>query len=175
MEVLFKEYETLRAEILTAMNSRNSILSFGLAVIGAIFAASIATFKNTSDNLLSSLILIFLVPLINSFVLFIWLGEYQRMQRAGKFISELEQRINTEAKSTLLTWETELRKQRLHMSYPYDTTVLLITMLSLTSIIFGLITTPLSICYKYLFVGIAILFNLSLYTYFYKKMIKIRS
>ena len=42
IEIMLKEYETLRQEVLAAMSNRNSILSFGLATIGAIFTASIA-------------------------------------------------------------------------------------------------------------------------------------
>jgi len=48
-DVMLKEYETLRQEILTAMGSRNSVLSFGLATIGAILTASLAT--QTGSNL----------------------------------------------------------------------------------------------------------------------------
>lgn len=148
IEIMLKEYETLRQEILTAMSSRNSILSFGLATIGAIFTAGIAAYTADTYSLLSSLMLMLAVPAISTFVLFIWLGEYQRMQRAGKFLVDIERRINEEASKELLTWETHLRAQRRHMKYPYNTTVMLLTVISVISLAIGLVTIELSISIK---------------------------
>lgn len=143
-DILLKEYETLRQEILAAMSGRNSILSFGLATIGAIFTASLATQTGSTPSLLSSLILELAVPAISVFVLFIWLGEYQRMQRAGKFLVGLEKRINEIASKELLTWETVLRSKQSHMKYPYNTTVLLLTLISVLSQIIGFVTMGIS-------------------------------
>lgn len=143
-DVMLKEYETLRQEILTAMGSRNSILSFGLATIGAIFTASLATQTGNTPSLLASLILELGVPAISAFVLFMWLGEYQRMQRAGKFLVGLEKRINESVSSELLSWETSLRAERKHMKYPYNTTVMLLILISALSQIIGLVTMGIS-------------------------------
>ena len=85
-EVLFKEYETLRNEILTAMTARNSILSFGLATVGVLFTGAAAVFVVQQKAVLPALVLMLVAPIICIFVLFIWLGEYQRMHRAGRFI-----------------------------------------------------------------------------------------
>jgi hypothetical protein len=144
VQVLLEEYKTLRQEILTAMANRNSILSFGQASIGAIFTASIVTYKTANYSVFSSLSLIFLIPTVVSFILFMWIGEYQRMQRAGKFLAQLEERINDESKQILLSWETSLRTNRLHMKYPYDTTVLLLTLISTVSVLIGLYSLHLS-------------------------------
>lgn len=103
IEILIKEYETLRQEILSTMNSRISILSFGLGTIGAIFTASIAIYVTSNNIILPSLTLSLAIPFICNFVLFMWLGEYQRMQRAGQFLVGLEKRINDEASKPLLT------------------------------------------------------------------------
>jgi|CXWL01.1.fsa_nt_gi hypothetical protein len=143
-DILLKEYETLRQEILVAMSSRNSVLSFGLATIGAIFTASLATQTGATPSLLSSLILELGVPAISIFVLFMWLGEYQRMQRAGKFLVGIEKRINDIASKELLTWETSLRAKRGHMKYPYNTTVLLLALISALSQIIGFVTMGIS-------------------------------
>ncbi len=145
IDVMLKEYEALRAEILVTMNARISVLSFGLATIGLIFTASVAASVSGSNpvpdnNPLPGVMLILAVPAITDFVLFIWLGEYQRMQRAGRFLVDLEHRINDKAKENLLTWETQLRNQRSHMKYPYNTTVMLLIAISLISLVMGLIT-----------------------------------
>lgn len=173
-EIILKEYETIRQEILTSMNNRVSILSFGLAIIGAIFTASIAVFTTSSYSLLSSLMLIFAVPAINSFVLFMWLGEYQRMQRAGRFLVDLEDRINKIASSTLLTWETNLREQRLHMKYPYDTTVMLLTVISLISVCLGLVTLPFSSTTKWIIGSVGGILHLVLYKYAVHNIARLR-
>ncbi len=142
--ILLEEYQTLRQEVMAAMGSRNSILSFGLAIIGAIFTASIATQTSTTTSLLASLILVLIVPLISVSILFMWLGEYHRMQRAGKFLADLEEKVNEAASKELLTWESHLRDERHHMTYPYNTTVLLLALISLASLIIGLFTMQLS-------------------------------
>lgn len=137
---MLKEYETLRQESLNTINNRNTILSFGLATIGAIFVGSIVTYSTGTYLLISGLLLIIVIPVISIFVLFIWLGEYERMQRAGRFLVELERKINKEASKELLTWETRLRKNKSHMKYPYNATVVSLIGISVISLILGLVT-----------------------------------
>jgi len=173
-EIILKEYDTIRQEILTSMNNRVSILSFGLAIIGAIFTATIAVSTTSGSSLLSSLMLVFAVPAINSFILFMWLGEYQRMQRAGKFLVSLEDRINKMASTRLLTWETNLREQRLHMKYPYDTTVMLLTVISLISVCLGLVTLPLSSTTKATIGTVGLALHLVLYRYVLHNIARLR-
>ena len=174
-DILLKEYETLRQEILAAMSSRNSILSFGLATIGAILTASLATQTGPSPSLLSSLILELAVLAISIFVLFMWLGEYQRMQRAGKFLVGLEKRINEIASKKLLTWETSLRAKRGHMQYPYNTTVLLLILISVLSQLIGFVTmgvTSLALLLTLIVVGALI--HLLIYFYVISTIAKLR-
>ena len=140
VEIILKEYEAIRQEILVAMGNRISILSFGLATIGAVFTASIAVSVTDNYSLLASLMLILAVPCINSFVLFMWMGEYQRMMRAGTFLLDLEGRVNKIAGADVLMWERHLRSQRLHMKYPYNTTVMLLTVMGIISLVLGLVT-----------------------------------
>ena len=162
-EILLKEYETLRQEVMVAMGSRNSILSFGLATMGAIFTASVATQTGESPSPFASLILSIIVPLISVFVLYMWLGEYQRMQRAGKFIAGLEKRINTEKNKELLSWETSLRKGKKHMKYPYNTTVLLLMIISCTSLLIGVLTSEMNAVYLWIFASLGVGIHIALY------------
>lgn len=154
VEIMLKQYEMIRQEVLASMSNRTSILSFGLATIGAIFTASIATYTKSRYSLLSSLMLIFAVPAINSFILFMWLGEYKRMQRAGRFLFELEEKVNKEVGREVLSWEIHLRSQRLHMNYPYYVTVALLVVISVISLSLGLITLPLLTNAKWI-IGVA--------------------
>ena len=136
-EILLKEYEALRAEILVAMTSRNTILSYGLAVIGVLYSGVAAMAVAKIDSILPSIVLMLVVPSVCLFSLFIWLGEYQRMHRAGEHIINLEERIRDEQGQKILTWESNLREQKKHMRYPYDTTILMLVLMSLFSIIIG--------------------------------------
>jgi hypothetical protein len=174
LEIILKEYEMIRQEILASMSNRTSILSFGLATIGAILTASIATFSVSGYSLLAILMLIFAVPAINGFILFMWAGEYQRMLRAGKFLKGLERKVNREFSDEVLTWETYLSLQRLHMKYPYNTTVLLLLVISLISLSLGLIFLHLP-AYLKLIIGVAALaLHLAIYRYTVSTFAKLR-
>lgn len=136
-EILIKEYEVLRAEILLAMTSRNTILSYGLAVIGVLYSGVAAMAVAKVDTLLPSIVLMLVVPSVCLFSLFIWLGEYQRMHRAAQHIIALEGRIESETGESALTWETNLREKKAHMRYPYDTTILMLVLISAFSQVTG--------------------------------------
>lgn len=136
VELLLEEYKALRQEVVAAMSNRIATLTFGLASIGAILAASILT---TKSGVLPGVMLALLVPTIAILVLFMWLGEYERMQRAGTFLMEIEARINREEQRRLLTWESHLRFTGSHMKSPYKATVSLLLLIGLISSIVGLI------------------------------------
>ncbi len=138
LEAIYLEYRSLREEIITAMHARNSILSFGLATIGVMFSAIAAIFVSGSNTMFSGLVLFIIVPLIVVFILLIWLGEYQRMHRAGKHMISLEERINLIQKKEILTWETMLRDRKAHMGYPYDTTIVLLVAILFASFCIGI-------------------------------------
>jgi hypothetical protein len=173
IEVLLKEYETLRQEILVSMGGRNSVLSFGLATIGAVFTASIATQIGESPSVFSSIILAIVIPIICIFVLFMWLGEYQRMQRAGKFLAKLEQRINKEAKKELLSWESKLRSKRKHMKYPYNTTVLLLMIISFASHLIGAISSDMAPEFFWIIIVTGVIMHLIIYFYSISRISKL--
>lgn len=136
-EILIKEYEALRAEILLAMTSRNTILSYGLAVIGVLYSGVAAMAVAKVDTLLPSIVLMLVVPSVCLFSLFIWLGEYQRMHRAAGHIINLEGKILCNEGKKILTWETNLRENKKHMRYPYDTTILMLVLISVFSQVTG--------------------------------------
>lgn len=174
IEIILKEHEAIRQEILVAMSNRISILSFGLATIGAVFTASIAVSATGTYSLLASLMLILAVPGINSFVLFMWMGEYQRMMRAGTFLFDLEAKVNKMAEADVLTWERHLRSQRLHMKYPYNTTVMLLTVIGIISMGLGLVTLQTSGLTKMSIGILGLVLHLAIYGYADRSLSKLR-
>lgn len=159
-EVLFKEYDTLRAEILTAMTNRNTILTFGLATIGVLYTGAAALTRSSDYSNLTVLILTLIAPLICTFISMIWLGEYERMRRASKFLINVERRINEMVGDRVLTWETSLYENKKHMKYPYNSIIMFLTVLSMFSYTIGLYlfdgSRPLKITLSILGLGIII-------------------
>jgi hypothetical protein len=163
IEILLKEYDTLRQEIIATISSRSSILSFGVGTIGVLLTAGMATGSLSGGSLVAGLILILLVPAMTNFILFMWLGEYERMQRAGRFLAELEGKINKETQPNLLTWETNLRKKRQHMDYPYTNTILLLIVISFFSMIAGLVSVIFPVDWKVAIFIVGILIHVFIY------------
>jgi hypothetical protein len=157
VEILLKEYDTVREESLTTITVRSGILAFGLATTVGAFAVLTLLPVNSEVPERSGLpnfvrmVTVIGIPAITTGVLWMWFGEYQRMQRAGRFVAELEQRINQAAGADLLTFESHLRAQpastegskatgcNKHLRYPYYATIVLLTTLGLGSAAAGLI------------------------------------
>lgn len=174
IEVMLKEYESLRQECLSSIDHRNTILSFGLAAIGAIFAGSIVVYSTITYSFISSLALMIVIPFIGSLTVLMWLGEYERMQRAGKFLVEIERKINKEISRELLTWETRLREQRAHMKYPYHASVTLLIAISMVLFGIGLITAKFPAALTYLIAIVGTLFHFGLYIFVILRIAKLR-
>jgi len=174
IEIMLKEYETLRQESMNAMNNGNRILSFGLAAISAIFTSSIFAYTTGKYSLIPSLAFILVIPAISIFILFMWLGEYERMQRAGKFLVKLELKINKEASKELLTWETHLRKSQSHMKYPYNATVLLLIGISGISLVLGLVAMGFSATLMWSVAIAGALLHLGLYLFLVSRISRVR-
>lgn len=121
VEAMFKEYETLRQESLDSMNSRNQIVSFGLATIGLLGAAVLSADDKIRSTRLILTVFGLGIPVLSVLVLYIWLGEVERMMRVGVYLEGLEERINAqfEADEPPLGWEAFLRLGRAQMVYPY--------------------------------------------------------
>ena len=118
--------------------------------------------------------LILAVPGINSFVLFMWMGEYERMMRAGNFLFDLEAKVNKMAQADVLTWERHLRSQRLHMKYPYNTTVMLLTVIGIISMGLGLITLQTSSLSKVSIIILGLVIHLAIYSYAVRSLSRLR-
>ena len=137
IEILFKEYEALRAEILKGISSRNTILSIGITVFGIICTLSLAFVCTIKD--FSSLIFMFIIPAVMTSVLYIWFCEYKRVQNAGIRLYRLEKKINDIVGQKLLSFETNTRDERQAQGRFFDSTLMLLSLLVLLSMAIGLV------------------------------------
>jgi|GEM_PF-2586991 len=148
-----QEYNALRTEINNAMTNQQSILNYGVASIGIIFAF---TASNWQEVVIVDLILLVLIPLIALLVCTIWLGEVNRIARAGKFLVAKEKVINDlflednkdskvfTGKEPLI-WENYLRdikkngnSKSIKTIWNYRAIIFLMVILSISSISIGI-------------------------------------
>jgi hypothetical protein len=109
LEVVMEEYKTLREESLTSIQMQQSILSLGAATVGIALSGAFATWEKSP---LPEYLFLFLVPTLIYLIVLVWLGEVGRMFRAGRFLSELEEKVNREfpKKDLALSWEMWLSR-----------------------------------------------------------------
>lgn len=159
IDVLLKEYDTLRAESLAAIANRSSILSYGLATVGILYTgvAALNLSNSTSNSILPSVILMIVSPTLCAFITMNWLGEFERMHRAGSYLVILEEKINKLIGENLLNWETSLKSTKKHMKYPYHSTTLFLTFISFLSYFIGLFIYKMHFIYYIFFSFIGII------------------
>lgn len=139
IDIMLKEYESVRQESLTTLTLRTRILALGVPAIMTVFALGISVLTGSRESradysTLARGVLIIGIPLLVTGVLSAWWGEYRRMHRAGKHIAGLEKKINERAGQELLSWE----KTTGHMQWPYLITILMLLLISSLSISVGL-------------------------------------
>ncbi|ODS36129.1 hypothetical protein BEH94_01855 [Candidatus Altiarchaeales archaeon WOR_SM1_SCG] len=119
LSVIMEEYKSLREESLTAMQTQQSILRFGTATLGIVLAAGLNLWEK---SLLPEFVFLFLIPLLSYLVIIIWVGEVERMIRAGTFLAQLEKKVNKAfgGKPEALTWESWLRTKQNRYLFSWD-------------------------------------------------------
>lgn len=113
-EIILEEWKSLRDESIRSMTHRNTIISFGIGALGALFFTGANFYNNPSlvSKFLSFGIFYYLIPFLSVMTVVLWLGEAERMSRAGARMKSLEEKINNIYNDEVLGWETYLRKQR---------------------------------------------------------------
>jgi hypothetical protein len=117
IKVLLAEYETLRSEIISRMNSRFNIIGY----IGAIMAFFVVQINNIDwtqfywpEEILHVRAKIGLPTLLLlgglTLLFLIWVIFGSLVKKLSRRISQLEFKINAIANENLLTWETEQTK-----------------------------------------------------------------
>jgi hypothetical protein len=109
VDVALEEYRTLRQESLEAINRQLQILGLGTTASGVVLGLGV---KASAGSATAAVLLVFFSPLLDLLVAILWLGEMERMVRAGRHIATLEQRISAEfpEQPPPLDWEQSLRQ-----------------------------------------------------------------
>ncbi|WP_158850882.1 hypothetical protein [Saccharothrix deserti] len=115
---MLAEYNTIRTELVAAVSTQQTVMTYGLAAIAVIYSGLLASWSNVPvrTGILS------LAPVLLVFLWFVWFGEVQRLGRARWFLWELEQKVNALLKpdqdvpsgstlpaSDVLHWESWVR------------------------------------------------------------------
>lgn len=109
LELAIAEYEALRAEILTTMETQQGALRFGTAALSIL---AVGAFNVWDETLVTTVAFLFVAPFISKLVLTIWIGEVTRMMRAGDHLRRIEDTLREafpEMPSPIMRWETGLR------------------------------------------------------------------
>ncbi len=124
VQAMLMEYNSLRQESLAAISNRVTIANFTFGAVAIILAALMTQAKPSA---LTAVVALVFVPQVSKVGLMIWLGEYNRSQRAGKWAAELEVRVSaTIGRDRVMAWESALLSNSIHMTYPYLSVVLLL-------------------------------------------------
>lgn len=124
IQAMLAEYNSLRTESLGAISNRVTIANFTFGAVAIILAGLI---NQQNPGVITGVVALIFVPQIAKTGLMVWLGEYNRSQRAGKWISDLEKRINKVVEHDhAMVWESALLGNSIHMSYPYSSVVILL-------------------------------------------------
>ena len=106
---ILEEYKYLRTESLAAMTKQHSALQYGVTAIGV----SLGLAFNASDVIAKFLAFAVLIPFLSLLFYIIYANEFARMVRAGRYIDNIETKINDEipGKKQALGWEQWLEKE----------------------------------------------------------------
>ena len=100
IDVIMKDYEILKTySTITYPSVRYNLISIFFATIGVIFSGSIIALSSSIERFTNVAIVIsFLwgvfIPAFSLSILYIWLGEEERMGRIGLFLKEKENLLN---------------------------------------------------------------------------------
>ncbi len=122
LKALLEEYSSLRKESVATIGYRVQILAFTFASLAVVIAGLLT--RNLPD-LLAGVLSLVVVPQIAKASLLMWLGEYHRSVRAGKYLRKIEEKINSIIGSGTLGWETDLANSKGHISYSYVVVLIL--------------------------------------------------
>jgi len=142
-EIMMKDYEILKTySTSTSPGIRYNLISIALATIGIVISGTMIAVGNGKLSDLDivvkivSMLWVAFVPVFCIAILYVWLGEEQRMMRIGEYCKELEEKINKEFGEEILNWETFKRKKSIQ--YPEILIIGLFLGLSFGSFLAGL-------------------------------------
>lgn len=121
IEIIMKDYEILKTySTSTSPGIRYNLISIALATIGIVFSGTmIAVTNGKFSDLVAKIVSILWFVFVPAFciaILYVWLGEEQRMMRIGEYCKGLESTINEKLGEKVLNWETFKRDKSI--KYP---------------------------------------------------------
>jgi len=136
LTILFEQYKRIGDYSTNTANSiKNNILTYGFSIIGAILAGNIILLNSGKYTSIVVGIFLFVLPIVTLTILFIWIGEVQRMMRAGVYLLKLEKKINKSLKDEILTWESFIREKGNVIRYPDYLSIFILIGISSFSIV----------------------------------------
>jgi hypothetical protein len=108
VDLVLEEYKSLRQESLAAIDRQQRVLASGTATAGVVLGLGV---NASPGSTLAAVLLVGLGPLLALLITVMWLGEVERMVRAGAYVSRLESRINRNLVEAALEWESWLRRE----------------------------------------------------------------
>lgn len=124
LQAMLAEYTALREESIQSIQHRILVMNFTFGALSVIIAGLVS---RRVPDLMSGLIALLFVPQMAKAGLLIWLGEYNRSQRAGRWLTRLEAKINDLLESPdAMGWEGTLASRGTHMAYPYVATTVIV-------------------------------------------------
>ena len=146
LKIIMKDYEILKTySTSTSPGIRYNLISVALATVGIVISGTMIAVAsgnlfngNQPDiiiKLLAALWILF-IPSSSITVLYIWIGEEERMMRVGMYCQELESGINKRIGEEILNWENFKRKKSI--IYPEILIIAIFLGLSLSFSLAGL-------------------------------------
>ncbi|MEI7661334.1 MAG: hypothetical protein WCK34_04020 [Bacteroidota bacterium] len=139
-ELVMEEYRAIKQEIAITLTNMQTVLNFGLATIGVLILAA-ATIISQIE--ITGIIFLFVVPIVSYFIVIIWIGELERITRAGFVIRSIEKKVNKFFSDEALIWEGWMRgvydkkKKSKWLSSNYTSIIFLFNLISILSIAIG--------------------------------------
>jgi hypothetical protein len=116
IEMTMKDYEILKTYSTSIFPGiRYNLLSIVFATIGIVISGTMIAVANAKlSDLVASIIAMLWILFVPAFciaILYMWLGEEERMMRIGEYLKGLEITINERLGEKILNWETFKRNK----------------------------------------------------------------
>ncbi len=108
IDAALEEYRSLRDESLQAIDRQVRVLALGTTVSGVVLGLGVKAGTSSST---AAVLLVGFAPLLALFVCVLWIGEMERMVRAGAQIASIERRVSEriDQEDPPMSWESSLR------------------------------------------------------------------
>jgi len=152
LDILIREYSSLRQESINSVNNRIQAMVLGFAAIAALISATFAVSDLRNNSSIVTIIFSIGIPLSCIFTFLIWLSEAIRSHRVGYYLASVtEARINKKLGKLVLSWESGLWTGLLNRDELFGPSMIALAVLGIIacgSPIFGLLINGISLSLK---------------------------